>query len=67
MKLVPRIKERRMEKHMSQKELAAKIGMKTPQLSKIENGSNYPLPETLWRIANGIGCRVDDLYEEVDD
>lgn len=63
MKLKPRIKERRMEAHMTQTELARKISMSVSQLSQIENGHNYPLPETLWRIAKGIGCKVDDLYD----
>ena len=63
MKLIPRIKERRMEKHMSQKELAAKININISQLSRIENGHNKPSPEILWLIAEGINCKVDDLYE----
>lgn len=66
MKLIPRIKERRMEKHMTQQDLANKISMDQTQLSKIENGKNYPLPPTLWEIAKGIGCLVDDLYEVAD-
>jgi len=61
--LIPRIRERRMEKHLSQRELAEKIDMNVTQLSKIENGKTYPLPSTLWLIAKGIGCLVDELYE----
>lgn len=55
-----------MEKHMTQQDLANKISMDQTQLSKIENGKNYPLPPTLWEIAKGIGCLVDDLYEAAD-
>lgn len=55
-----------MEKYMTQKELADKINMNPTQLSKIENGKVYPMPQTLWAIAKGIGCSVDDLYEIVD-
>lgn len=55
-----------MEKHMTQQDLANKINMSKSQLSQIENGHNFPLPITLWKIAKGIGCRVDDLYEIVD-
>ncbi|MTI47862.1 MAG: helix-turn-helix transcriptional regulator [Firmicutes bacterium] len=66
MKLVPKIRERRMEKHLTQTELAKIIGMNPTQLSKIENGRNYPMPEALWRIAKGIGCLVDELYEVVE-
>lgn len=63
MKLIPKIKERRMEQHMNQKELASKININISQLSRIENGHNKPSPEILWLIAKGIGCKVDDLYE----
>ncbi|MFT9495872.1 helix-turn-helix domain-containing protein [Anaerosolibacter sp.] len=62
-KLVPRIRERRMEKHLSQTELCEIIGMSKSQLSRIENGKTRPTPEVLWRIAKGIGCNVDELYE----
>lgn len=51
---------------MTQKELAEKINMSVSQLSRIENGRIKPSVETLWIIARGIGCLVDDLYE-VDD
>lgn len=61
--LVPRIRERRMEAHMTQKDLAEKTEINISQLSKIENGKNFPLPPLLWRIARGIGCTVDELYE----
>lgn len=63
MKLIPKIRERRMEKHMTQIELAKKINMSKSQLSQIERGYNLPNAETLWKIARGIGCPVDSLYE----
>lgn len=66
MKLIPRIRERRMEKHMTQVELADKINMSKSQLSQIENGYHLPNAETLWKIAIGIGCPVDSLYEVAD-
>lgn len=52
-----------MEKHMTQIELAKKINMSKSQLSQIERGYNLPNAETLWKIARGIGCPVDSLYE----
>ena len=63
MELIPRIKEMRMEAHMNQMQLAKKINMSKSQLSEIERGKNYPSAPTLWKIAKGIGCLVDDLYE----
>lgn len=55
-----------MEAHMTQIELARKIEMPKSQLSQIENGKTFPLPQTLWLIARGIGCDVDSLYEVSD-
>lgn len=66
MKLIPQIKERRMEAHMTQRELAKLSGISESRLSLMENGKQYPLPETLWRIAKCIGCKVDDLYHEAE-
>lgn len=66
MQLIPQIRERRMEKHMTQQDLAIKINMSVSQLSKLENGYNYPSALTLFTIAKGIGCLVDELYEVVE-
>lgn len=67
MELIPRIREKRMEAHLTQKDLCEKIGMKKSQLSPIERGKIKPNPEILWRIAKGIDCLVDDLYEVAND
>lgn len=63
MNLIPKIKERRMEVHLTQRDLAKKLKMSPSQLSRLENGVNYPLPQTLWDIAYNCRCKVDDLYE----
>lgn len=60
--LKPNIREKRMEKHMTQIELAKKIKMPKSELSSFERGRHFPGPEKLWLIAYGIGCKVDDLY-----
>lgn len=62
-KLTPRIRERRMEAHLTQIELAKKIKISKSQLSSIENGRHIPGANILWQIAIGIGCKVDDLYD----
>lgn len=66
MKLIPQIKERRMEKHMTQKELADLIDMSKSQLSRLENGHIYPGVETLFKIALAIDCTVDSLYKVIE-
>lgn len=52
-----------MEKHLTQKQLAEITGLDKTQLSRFENDRNKPSLETLWIIARGIGCQVDELYE----
>lgn len=45
----------RIKKGISQTELAERIGMKQPQLAKIENMSSIPSLSTLDRYAKGLG------------
>ena len=66
MKLMPKIREKRMEAHLTQTQLAQSIGMNRSQLSLIENGKHYPLPIALWQFSRACNCKVDDLYEFVE-
>lgn len=45
----------RIKQGISQVELAKRIGMKQPQLAKIENMSSIPSLSTLNRYAKGLG------------
>lgn len=45
----------RVKKGISQVELAKRIGMKQPQLAKIENMTSIPSLSTLNRYAAGLG------------
>lgn len=45
----------RLKKGISQVELAKRIGMKQPQLAKIEDMSSMPSFSTLNRYAKGLG------------
>lgn len=48
----------RVKKGISQSELAEKIGMKQPQLAKIESLTSMPSLETLTRYAKGLGLET---------
>lgn len=48
----------RINRGISQKELAEKIGMKQPQLAKIENLTSIPSLTTLRRYAEGLDLTV---------
>lgn len=48
----------RVKQGISQTELAKRIGMKQPQLAKIENLTSIPSLEMLDRYAKGLGLRA---------
>ncbi|KWU15792.1 helix-turn-helix transcriptional regulator [Lactobacillus crispatus] len=48
----------RIKQGISQVELAKRIGMKQPQLAKIENLTSIPSLETLNRYAKGLGLHA---------
>lgn len=48
----------RVKHGISQTELARRIGMKQPQLAKIENMTSIPSLETLDRYAKGLGLQA---------
>ena len=45
----------RIEKHMTQKELAAKSGVRQSNISRIEKGACVPTLTTLSELAKGLG------------
>lgn len=53
----------RINTRLSQSELAQRLNMKGPQLSKIENGKNLPSSATLVRIENALGRPAGELTE----
>lgn len=56
-----RIKRRRLEKGLTQRELAEAAGITVPYMSKIEADRETPTDEKLERIANELGLNADEL------
>lgn len=48
----------RLKRGITQKDFATKIGMKQPQLAKIENLDSMPSLKTLDRYAAGLGLQI---------
>lgn len=46
---------------MTQEDLAKRLGLKPPAISKWERGLAYPSTETLVRLAEIFGCTTDEL------
>lgn len=65
MTLVPQIRERRMEKHLTQTELAEIVGIDQTQLSRYEKGKNFPGLEVLIKFEEVLECTLKDLYKYV--
>ena len=51
----------RLERNMTQKELAERTGIRQSNISRIESGASSPTIDTLARIAAGLGkqLRID--------
>ena len=57
-----RIRELRKERNISQEALAEVIGIEANNLSRIENGKNYPSPDNINKIANALNISIDKLF-----
>jgi transcriptional regulator with XRE-family HTH domain len=53
----------RLDKGMSQKELAAKVGIADTRISNLERGKGNPTLSTLLLIADALGTSVRELFE----
>jgi transcriptional regulator with XRE-family HTH domain len=53
---VVQLRERR---GMSQRDLARETGIKQPQIARLEKGDQMPTLDTLWRLLNVLGARVE--------
>lgn len=57
------IKEKRVEKGLSQKELADMSGVPQQTISAIETGSRDPVAETLYLLAKALDTTMDEIYK----
>lgn len=52
----------RKQKKMTQEKFAELISIDPKSVSKIENGNNYPAPETIVSIAKALGVEIYELF-----
>ncbi|WP_260039664.1 helix-turn-helix domain-containing protein [Sphingobacterium hotanense] len=65
-KLGAKIQEIRVSRNMTQSDLAASIGYKDFQsLARIENGRVTTSIYTIYLIAKGLNCSIDELTSDV--
>lgn len=59
-----RLTERRIEKGMTQSELAEQLGVERSTVAKWESGAAAPRAVTLLRLARLLHCPAEELFEE---
>lgn len=59
-----RLKEERLLRGWSQRDLAREAGTTAETISSIETGQHEPRPSTLRKLADGLGLEVRDFYKE---
>lgn len=59
-----KIRQLMSEKGITAKEMSERVGVTEMMMSYIKNGLRSPSVEVLVRIANVLGCKVDDLIVE---
>src|SRR5215217_7877397 len=59
-----RLKEERLLRGWSQRDLAREAGTTAETISSIETGQHEPRPSTLRKLAKGLGLEVRDFYKE---
>ncbi len=60
------LKKHRMAKHMTQRELAEKIGVQTKSISYIERGLNFPSTDKLFKMCMLLDMSLDEyMYDKV--
>jgi DNA-binding XRE family transcriptional regulator len=56
----------RLQRGLSQAQLAEKVGLRQPNISAIEAGKRKPEYETARKIASVLGISMDDFYAAFD-
>ncbi len=56
------IQQLRKKQKITQEKLAELVGIDQKNISKIENGNNYPTAENLTAIANALNVNIYELF-----
>lgn len=58
-----RLREIRKAKGYTQEQVAEKIGIEPPNISKLEKGAHFPLPENIEKIAKALDVDIRELFD----
>lgn len=57
-----KVKDKRIEKNLTQLELANLVGVTPKYIGFIENGERNPSLQVAQKIANALGYGIDDIF-----
>ncbi|MCC5894871.1 MAG: helix-turn-helix transcriptional regulator [Alkalibacterium sp.] len=60
--MTSQLKERRIDKRLTQKELSERAAISRQYLNKIENGKATPSTPVAIELAKALGCTVEDIF-----
>jgi len=58
-----RVRELRKGYKYTQEQIAEKIGIEPPNISKMENGFHFPQPENIEKIASVFNVEIKELFD----
>lgn len=61
-RLTTSIKDKRLEKNMSQNELAERVGVRRETIIRLEKGSYNPSLELAYDISRVLGIGIEELF-----
>ena len=62
-KLGLNLKKYRLEKGLTQENLAEKVGIHPTYVGKLEGGRNNPSTKMLYKITRALGIKLSDLFD----
>ena len=64
-KLGNKIRMIRMEKNMTQNDLALECQFEKASMSRIESGQSNPTVRTLYKISNALNVEIGELFKDL--